>query len=118
MVHLDMSCQACKFRGQRGNKLTRIGVISRGKWPLYMDRWIENKTVETQNVCKRVRSVQARQMMLEFRSLGWLADYLILLYNIEHYIRLSLQKKNFRHIRIYPNLMFNRMNTWNVTMDT
>lgn len=125
MVHLDMNrnrvmSEACKFRGQRGIKLTRIGVISRGKWPLYMDtvRWIENKTVDTQNVCKRVRSVQARQMMLEFRSLGWFADYLILLYNLEHYIRLSWQKKHFRHIRIYPNVMFNRMNTWNVTMDT
>ena len=60
--------EACKFRGQRGNKLTRIGVISRAKLTLHRDRvrWIENKAVDTQNVCKRVRSVHARQMQLEF----------------------------------------------------
>ena len=48
--------------------MTRIGVISRAKLTLHRDRvrWIENKAVDTQNVCKRVRSVHARQMQLEF----------------------------------------------------
>ena len=62
--------EACKCRGQRGNKLTRIDVISRPKWPLYRDRvrWIENKAVHTQNVCKRVRNVHARQCSWNFEA--------------------------------------------------